>query len=84
MNQTIDRSFDWQRMLRDDFPVHFSGEVGLSRPFCLSYVSCFLKNFSGRPRRSPSYRCSNWSLILTLRVAAGDVSFLRGRYRYYL
>ena len=66
-------AFDWQRMLLDDFPLAFLGEVGLRVVFAYLAVFVFLK-VSGR-RGVRQLSLFELVVILTLGSAAGDVSF---------
>lgn len=66
-------AFDWQRMLLDDFPVLFLGEVALRALFAFVVVFAFLK-VSGR-RGVRQLSLFELVVILTLGSAAGDVSF---------
>src|SRR3990167_2025601 len=66
-------AFDWQRMLKDDFPVLFLGEVALRALFAFVVVFLFLK-VSGR-RGIRQLSLFELVMILTLGSAAGDVSF---------
>lgn len=66
-------AFDWQRMLLDDFPVLFLGEVALRALFAFVVVFLFLK-VSGR-RGIRQLSLFELVVILTLGSAAGDVSF---------
>ncbi|MBA1275456.1 YetF domain-containing protein [Stutzerimonas azotifigens] len=66
-------AFDWQRMLLDDFPVLFLGEVALRALFAFVVVFLFLK-VSGR-RGVRQLSLFELVVILTLGSAAGDVSF---------
>lgn len=65
--------FDWQRMLLDDFPALFIGEVALRATFAFVAVFLFLK-ISGR-RGVRQLSVFELVVILTLGSAAGDVSF---------
>lgn len=65
--------FDWQRMLLDEFPVLFLGEVALRAFFAFVVVFLFLK-VSGR-RGIRQLSLFELVVILTLGSAAGDVSF---------
>lgn len=66
-------AFDWQRMLLDDFPVAFLGEVAFRALFAFLIVFVFLK-ISGR-RGVRQLSLFELVMILTLGSAAGDVSF---------
>lgn len=66
-------AFDWQRMLLDDFPLLFLGEVALRALFAFVAVFLFLK-VSGR-RGIRQLSLFELVVILTLGSAAGDVSF---------
>lgn len=66
-------AFDWQRMLLDDFPVLFLGEVAFRALFAFVVVFLFLK-VSGR-RGIRQLSLFELVMILTLGSAAGDVSF---------
>jgi len=66
-------AFDWQRMLLDDFPVLFLGEVAFRALFAFLVVFLFLK-VSGR-RGIRQLSLFELVAILTLGSAAGDVSF---------
>lgn len=66
-------AFDWQRMLLDDFPVMFLGEVAFRAFFAFAVVFMFLK-ISGR-RGIRQLSLFELVMILTLGSAAGDVSF---------
>ncbi|MGE8500582.1 MAG: DUF421 domain-containing protein [Pseudomonas sp.] len=66
-------AFDWQRMLLDDFPVLFLGEVAFRALFAFVIVFLFLK-VSGR-RGIRQLSLFELVMILTLGSAAGDVSF---------
>lgn len=67
------QAFDWQRMLLDDFPVAFLGEVALRA--CLAYLAVFIfLKVSGR-RGVRQLSLFELVVILTLGSAAGDVSF---------
>lgn len=65
--------FDLQRMLLDDFPLLFIGEVALRALFAFVAVFLFLK-ISGR-RGIRQLSLFELVVILTLGSAAGDVSF---------
>jgi len=66
-------AFDWQRMLMDDFPLLFLGEVALRALFAFVVVFLFLR-VSGR-RGIRQLSLFELVIILTLGSAAGDVSF---------
>lgn len=66
-------AFDWQRILLDDFPLPFLGEVALRVVFAYLAVFLFLK-VSGR-RGVRQLSLFELVVILTLGSAAGDVSF---------
>lgn len=66
-------AFDWQRMLLDEFPPAFLGEVVLRALFAYVAVFAFLK-ISGR-RGVRQLSLFEVVVILTLGSAAGDVSF---------
>ncbi|KAA0696680.1 DUF421 domain-containing protein [Halopseudomonas laoshanensis] len=66
-------AFDWQRMLLDDFPLAFLGEVAFRALFAFLIVFLFLK-VSGR-RGVRQLSLFELVMILTLGSAAGDVSF---------
>ncbi|WP_043307810.1 DUF421 domain-containing protein [Pseudomonas sp. ML96] len=66
-------AFDWQRILLDDFPPAFLGEVALRALFAYLAVFVFLK-VSGR-RGVRQLSLFELVVILTLGSAAGDVSF---------
>lgn len=66
-------AFDWQRMLLDDFPLAFLGEVAVRVVFAYLAVFAFLK-VSGR-RGVRQLSLFELVVILTLGSAAGDVSF---------
>lgn len=66
-------AFDWQRMLMDEFPVAFLGEVAFRALFAFVIVFLFLK-VSGR-RGVRQLSLFELVVILTLGSAAGDVSF---------
>ncbi|MDG9924693.1 MULTISPECIES: YetF domain-containing protein [unclassified Pseudomonas] len=66
-------AFDWQRMLLDDFPLAFLGEVALRATCAYLAVFIFLK-VSGR-RGVRQLSLFELVVILTLGSAAGDVSF---------
>lgn len=66
-------AFDWQRMLMDDFPVLFLGEVAFRALFAFVVVFLFLR-VSGR-RGIRQLSLFELVMILTLGSAAGDVSF---------
>lgn len=66
-------AFDWQRMLLDDLPLLFLGEVALRALFAFVAVFLFLK-VSGR-RGIRQLSLFELVVILTLGSAAGDVSF---------
>jgi uncharacterized membrane protein YcaP (DUF421 family) len=65
--------FEWQRMLLDDLPLLFIGEVALRALFAFVAVFLFLK-ISGR-RGIRQLSLFELVVILTLGSAAGDVSF---------
>ncbi|MDD0843956.1 YetF domain-containing protein [Pseudomonas sp. Gutcm_11s] len=67
------QAFDWQRMLLDDFPLAFLGEVALRAFLAYLAVFVFLK-ISGR-RGVRQLSLFELVVILTLGSAAGDVSF---------
>lgn len=66
-------AFDWHRMLLDEFPLTFLGEVALRALFAYLAVFLFLK-VSGR-RGVRQLSLFEVVVILTLGSAAGDVSF---------
>ncbi|WP_252273024.1 DUF421 domain-containing protein [Pseudomonas subflava] len=66
-------AFDWQRMLLDEFPLAFLGEVAVRALFAYLVVFLFLK-VSGR-RGVRQLSLFELVVILTLGSAAGDVSF---------
>lgn len=66
-------AFDWQRMLLDDAPLLFLGEVAFRSLFAFIVVFAFLK-ISGR-RGIRQLSLFELVVILTLGSAAGDVSF---------
>ncbi|WP_282342517.1 DUF421 domain-containing protein [Pseudomonas sp. PS02288] len=66
-------AFDLKRMLLDEFPVLFLGEVALRASFAYLAVFAFLK-ISGR-RGVRQLSLFEVVVILTLGSAAGDVSF---------
>lgn len=65
--------FDWQRILIDEFPFAFLGEVTFRALFAFLMVFAFLR-FSGR-RGVRQLSLFEVLVILTLGSAAGDVSF---------
>ena len=67
------QAFDWQRMLLDDFPIAFLGEVAFRALFAYVAVFAFIK-ISGR-RGVRQLSLFEVVVILTLGSAAGDVSF---------
>ncbi|HBZ95880.1 MAG TPA: DUF421 domain-containing protein, partial [Pseudomonas sp.] len=66
-------AFDWQRMLLDDFPLLFLGEVAFRALFAFIVVFVFLK-VSGR-RGIRQLSLFDLVVFLMLGSAAGDVSF---------
>ncbi len=67
------QAFDWQRLLLNDLPLAFLGEVALRVLFAYLAVFAFLK-VSGR-RGVRQLSLFELVVILTLGSAAGDVSF---------